>query len=75
MEGETVVGYFHVAAKPNYPEGSLGEQPIYYEGKEVGHIDFTPDGHGNVKMRLEDLEGRVQELGTEKDRTRDELEE
>ncbi len=72
MEGETLVGYFHLAAKPNYPEGGYGEQPIYYEDKEVGHIEYTPDGRGHVKMRLTDLKGRKIDLGEEPERAREE---
>ncbi|MFP4162894.1 MAG: hypothetical protein ACLFQB_02690 [Chitinispirillaceae bacterium] len=71
---ETVVGYFHLAGSPNYPEKTQGEQPVYYEGKQVGTVEYTPDGKGNIKVHLQDIEGRVRELGSEKDPTKENLE-
>ncbi len=74
MEGkETVIGYFHLAATPHYPESTQGQQPVYYEGKQVGSIEYTPDGRGSIKVSLQDLQGKVQELGSEKDTLRDNI--
>ncbi|KMQ51978.1 hypothetical protein CHISP_0967 [Chitinispirillum alkaliphilum] len=73
MEGETIVGYFHLAATPNFPEGAYGEQPIYYNDKEVGVIEYRPDGRGHIKMKLKDQKGKETDLGEEHDRTKDEL--
>lgn len=70
---ETVVGYFHLAATPHFPEKTQGEQPVYYEGKQVGTIEYTPDGRGNIKLSVEDMEGKVRARGSEKDSLKENL--
>lgn len=57
-KGDATLGNFHKPTTGQHPPESIGNQPIYNDGRQVGSLEFVPQKNGTLGIQVNNTSGQ-----------------